>query len=654
MIEIDKRRIQAIIANDTDPSTFYQEFVAAFGTMVQAHLGLAWNCEEEPFAPICQVARDDESMVRLPLSSQRHQALLSQAFETKEASIIAPAGQGEATPSILISPIRKGDSVALVEFILPADRTSEENNAVFRALAECCRAANRGEDLVGQPAVAAPPSTAGTLALHDLDEFTSLVHSSLEIQEAARQIANEARRVLDCDRVTVFRKTGRKFRALAISGQPVVNHRSNEVKALTELATTVLATDRPFWFPTENDVPQQIQQPLDNYVHVSMTRSLVVLPIYDQPEFDPADLRDEKAPKRLIGGLAIEQANCQWNRTLVEPAIQSVTKHASVAFRNAHQVDSIFLLPLWRKLGHARTAWAGSALSRSLLAIACLALLILALVFWQIEMSLACGGRLVPQQRQRIFADQTGTVTSINVQHGDSVANGQVLLVLENDELEIQKEQLLGELAVLQERLSGDRSIRIRQQGRSESRSEVESSRFELQSQIDSIQRRLDTIRRKEKRLEVKSNLTGQVMTWDLATRLGDRPVQQGDLLLEVADTAGQWQLELDLQDRKVGHLMRAVEASDEPLKVRFSLASEPGKRFVGTVREIEGATSVNDERLHMVRVHVDVNEQEIADIMHAGGVVNAKISCGDRSLGFVWLHDVWAFLQYRAFFYLW
>ena len=660
MFDSEYHRIQAIVARRSTGVTFYKEFVETFSQIANVEIGLAWNCEEHPFTPICQVYRDETVKPELPLSSQRHQAMLMEAYRSKKASLFTPPTNGDSpSHSILISPIRKGDSSGLVEFIFADHNDEHKKEHVFRAFADCCRIANgsaKAQELSSPSSsdqLTVAPQTKTDLVASDLDAFTEHVHQSLDARATSTQIANEGRRVLNSDRVTVFRKHGRSFRAEAVSGQPKVNRRSNAVKALTRLSDAVLKTEQPFWFPTDFDVPQQIHQPLDDYVRESMTRSLVVIPLFNQPEPDPCDPRSDAKSRKVIGGLVIEQAHGQWERALVEPVIQSVTKHASIALRNAESVNGIFLYRLWHAIGHTKLVTTARGFSRTLLFLVCVAAIVAAMLFVPANFNLSCDGRMIPSERQRIFADQTGTITKVRVTHRDFVEIGDTLLELKNEELDIQKEQLVGEQRALQERLAGDRSMRISGQRRSGQRDEIQVSQAELQAQISSLERRVSTINSKVNRLKIKSNLTGQVLTWDIQNLLQDRPVQQGDYLLEIANTSGQWELELNLPDRKVGHLIQAIDQNEQPLSVVFTLASEPGKRLTGEVREVAQATSVNADRMHFVRVKVDIDEADIADLKHAGSTVSAKINCGERSLGYVWLHDAWEFIQYRVLFHV-
>ena len=82
-------------------------------------------------------------------------------------------------------------------------------------------------------------------------------------------------------------------------------------------------------------------------------------------------------------------------------------------------------------------------------------------------------------------------------------------------------------------------------------------------------------------------------------------------------------------------------------------MASDPTRELVGTVREVANSTSLNEDSLNVVQIKVDVEPDAISDLKHTGSSVSAKVHCGKRRLGFVWLHDAWEFLQYRVWFRL-
>src|SRR5690606_22666682 len=62
---------------------------------------------------------------------------------------------------------------------------------------------------------------------NQIDRFAKEVHSSLDLRETAYTVANEARRLVGCDRVTVAIARSGKQRIEAVSGQDTMDMRSN-------------------------------------------------------------------------------------------------------------------------------------------------------------------------------------------------------------------------------------------------------------------------------------------------------------------------------------------------------------------------------------------------------------------------------------------
>src|SRR5262249_1793111 len=73
-----------------------------------------------------------------------------------------------------------------------------------------------------------------------LEAFAKLAHSSLNPVEAGYHIANEGRRLVECDRVSVAVRYGRKVVIEAISGADVVEKRSNLVVHMRQLCDEVV------------------------------------------------------------------------------------------------------------------------------------------------------------------------------------------------------------------------------------------------------------------------------------------------------------------------------------------------------------------------------------------------------------------------------
>jgi len=95
--------------------------------------------------------------------------------------------------------------------------------------------------------------------------------------------------------------------------------------------------------------------------------------------------------------------------------------------------------------------------------------------------------------------------------------------------------------------------------------------------------------------------------------------------------------------------------AKGEPLKVDYVLATAPGTRHRGTVREIHEQAEVRGDRGNtvLVRITIDPSQHEKEEL-GAGATVTAMINCGSRPLGYVWFHDLIAFVQSQILFRLW
>ena len=100
--------------------------------------------------------------------------------------------------------------------------------------------------------------------------------------------------------------------------------------------------------------------------------------------------------------------------------------------------------------------------------------------------------------------------------------------------------------------------------------------------------------------------------------------------------------------------MLDAKQAGRE-LKVDYILATAPGTRHYGLVKEIHEQAEVRGEAGNTVLVRVTIDpERHEKEELGAGATVTARIACGKRSLGFVWFHDVLAFIQSQILFRLW
>ena len=180
----------------------------------------------------------------------------------------------------------------------------------------------------------------------------------------------------------------------------------------------------------------------------------------------------------------------------------------------------------------------------------------------------------------------------------------------------------------------------------------------QLQREIESLEQQKKLYESKKEDLKIRSPIDGVIVTWQVRDRLILRPVEKGQSLMSVADKTGPWELEVQMPDDRLGHINRAVldatKAKGE-LQVDYILATDPGTRHYGTVKEIHEQAEVHGESGNTVLVRITIDPSlHDKEELGAGATVNSRIACGKRPLGYVWFHDVLSFIQSQIFFRLW
>jgi hypothetical protein len=466
----------------------------------------------------------------------------------------------------------------------------------------------------------------------------------------------------------------RKLRLEAVSGQESIERRASEVQAIETLVEVVARAGEPLWHPDPSrELPPQIEEELENYIDESHTSALAIIPL-EKPRPTPvvkpggvdavAVAKAEAAPKAVpepIAALVVEWFKAANVNAAQKARVELVAEHGKVALSNSLSHTGLPLYPLINLAGKSRVLTTARNLPRTVLAALGLLAGILALVFVPAELRLEGKGTLEPVNRRDVFAGIDGVVEAIapGIEHGAEVKATQPLARLRNTEVDVALADVLGRKASSEEQLRATRRSLLEDEKISaDEKVRLAGRAAQLEREIESLesQRQLWETRRGD--LEVTSPLDGVVVTWQVRDRLLLRPVEKGQVLLSIADKNGPWELEVHMPDDRLGHVNRAAreaEAAGRDLVVDYILATDPGTRHRGTVREIHEQAEVRGEdgNTVLVRVTIDPDKHEKEEL-GAGASVTARIACGKRSLGYVWFHDVLSFIQTQVLFRLW
>jgi multidrug efflux pump subunit AcrA (membrane-fusion protein) len=792
LIEQTKQQIRSLVAEiarlsktTVAPEEFYGEFLPRVVSALAAVGGAVWTVNPEGQLALQYQINLQETQLRQDEAAQaQHARLLYKALGSSEGMLVPPhSGPGElelgqaeddtpaANPTaflLVLSQLKTDlETVGVVEIFQRADSAPSTQQGYLRFLAQMCALA---ADFLKSHQLR-HFSHRQTL-WSQLEDFTRVVHASLDPRETAYTIANEGRRLIECDRVSVAILKGKKCVIESISGQDLFDKRSNTVRLLGKLATAVVASGDTVWYTGETrDLPPQVEDAVQAYVDEAHSKTVAVLPLQRPapPEDDDHSERaDAEAP---IGALIVEQIEDSRVAGALVQRAEVVCRHSSTALANALEHQNLFLMPVWRTLGKVRWIVQARTLPKTLSITAVVLLLLGGLAMWPAQFTLESKGTLEPVVRQDVFAGIDGIVDELFCAHGDTVAKGKTLIKLRNPDLEVALSGVQGDRLANSERLAAvQHSLVVEKKLSVDERIRLEGERAELEQKQLAFDNQWALYKIKELELDLKSPLNGLVITWDLRNRLIHRPVQRGQTLLRVADPDGLWQLELHMPENRVGHIVafqrglyeqsrdklremlreetraklgeaaaaedvdkavetalaavpdenlhekiaaqlrqrlgtqlqaivatvsdqdlhakldavlreksyddaraklqailpevsdaelsgklhdllpEAPEASTDALKVSYILATEPGTKHFGTVKEIHRSAEVRGDEGNTVLIKVAIDKSELPHL-RPGATVTAQVYCGQRPLGYVLLHDVIAFIQSKVLF---
>ena len=645
--------IRELSQADITPQRFFEDFLARVLQALAATGGAIWL--DDPGSRQRQLA----CQVNLPPSclpphrgATSHQRLLDQVLRGETGQLVPPRTEPQdddrpANPTeflLILVPLRLNQQpVGLVElFQRPgAGRTTQVGYLRFASqvseLASHFLQHQKLRSLVEQQAFS-----------QEMEQFVQAIHQDLDLERTLFQIANEGRRLLGSDRVSVALQDGKECQVRAVSGLDSIERRADQVKRLGELATLVQKTGEPFWYEGETAaLPPPLRQALDGYLAIAHPRWLAILPLRQTEQATDRQV-GESIPGQPIGSLIIEQLR----QGQVDPAIRSraelIVPPSQSALGNALRYHSLFLLPLWQKLGRLRDRFRGQRRARTWTCLGLAAGLLALLTLIPYPLKVGCQGQLVPESQHQVFAQVDGVLQEIHISEENlqTVQAGQVLARMTNNDLMVQIQNLQGQInQVREQRRKLERAMHERMEPVDDIMMEGERLKTE-QAEI-SLLRELELKREQANKLEIVCPADGQIIDWKVRQQLLGRPVEKGQALMTVVDPQTTWQVELEVPERQMGHLMKRLQQDGESPTVEFTLASLPNRELTGRLKSVDLKLDVYSDAGNSALAWVEFDPAQVPNgLLRSGTRATARVHCGSGSIGYVWFHQFFETVQ--------
>lgn len=656
--------IAALAKSGATAEEFYPEFLQRIVTALAAAGGAVWLLDDDRQLKLqYQINAEPTVLTAGNDDSDRHRRLIQRVAHAGQNLLVPPYsgttdGDAEGNPTrylLVLAPLKHdGNADGLIEIFQRPDTAPETQKGYLRFLQQMCELA--AEWLRSQKLRAFSDRQA---LWQQADSFARAAHESLDLRETVYVVANEGRRMIGCDRVSVAIKRGTKCRVQAISGQDTIESRSNIVSALNRLATRVVAAGEPLWHDgTTEDLPPQIEEALEEYVDLSYGRNIAVLPLREPQREGEVEQgaagqvdRDNAHRGEVIGALIVEQIESDLPPEIFRARVDLVYEHGTRAIANSLSHSNLFLMPVWRTLGKSTQLFRGRMLPKTIAVLVAIALIALGLIFVPMELQLEAEGKLEPQARRDVFAPIDGEVIEVLADHSSVVKAGDPLIRLRNRQIEMEMTELLGQIQTTTAEFNRVRGIltAARRTLELNEQRQLQGEEREFEVRLAALREKLQLQTERAEQLIIRAPIDGIVMSWDVEKTLRSRPVMTGQVLLEIADLSQPLYLELQMPDKRMGHLDRRIRELDQPtLPVRYVLATHPDEPMQAELprQEVQLRAQVDPEHGSTVKMRAIPDRDQLEQKSpRPGAKVIANVQCGKRAAGFVLFHEVYEWL---------
>src|SRR6516162_1702761 len=442
LLEQTKNQIRKLMAeiadlaeSDIQPAECYVEFLNRAVAAVAASGGAFWMMDGKGGLRLqYQVEFAVTGMMDGRVKTAPHDALLGCMLQATQAQNIPPSAVIEGVPqafnptdlALIIAPLMVDKQVVgLLEILMDPTRRAAQQKSTLRFVSDLCDLAatylkNRQmRQMMSQQRL-----------WNQLEGFTHQIHASLDLKETAYAVVNDGKRLVGCDRLSVAMKISGRTMVEAISGQEVVEQRSNLVRELTRLCKAVIRSGEDLVYTGSTDgFAPDLRDALEMYVDESGSKVVIVTLLHKPAEDEKEGESKEKVP---FGCLVAEQIGDELAPTDMHARTEVVSRHASTALWNSQEHHKIFLKPVLKAMDSPWRTFRGRTLAKIAAVVAAVLVFVCCMAFIPCTLTIEGHGSLLPEARNKIYAPVPGVIVEVPLDHNERVHKGDVVTKLDS------------------------------------------------------------------------------------------------------------------------------------------------------------------------------------------------------------------------------
>jgi RND family efflux transporter MFP subunit len=444
-----------------------------------------------------------------------------------------------------------------------------------------------------------------------LGSVLELVGFALELEDfasAATHSATELATRLGCERVSIGFLVRNHMQIEAISHSARFDERAQLMRTLAGTMEEAVDQDAAVLYPAPAGSAARITRVHAELAEAHGAGSVCTVPIASGGEIVGAFTFEWPAGKRVDADIF---QLCQDIASLLGPILE-IKRQRDASFMHRVGERTRTQLRQLREPGHTGLKLAGVAVVVCLLSVG----------FVKTEHRVTAEATLEGRVQRAIVAGLDGYIGEAHARAGDVVRQGQVLGVLDQRDLVLERQKLSARRAQLR------REYREALAGHDRTQVNILGARVaQAEAQLRLVEENLT-------RTQLVAPFDGVVVKGDLSQSLGS-PVEKGEVLFEIAPLDG-YRIILKVDERDIA----AVSAGAPG---RLALAAHPGRPLALTVERITPVSTAADGQNYF---RVEARLDEPADGLRPGMEGVGKLRVGRRSLLWIWTHDLLDWLR--------